>query len=175
MVAVQDEFEGHRVNGILGMRMVWSHVRALHTAQNIGIKAFADMCFPDAKYIFVKRDPWRQAIESTISQDASVEKIPFQKIKGRVRNILIGYQAWEDYFERFGICPLRVRSEDFQASPETACHEIYGFLGIPYPPDAKLKNTFDDQWTTHRLIDAWYKRCVGGLLPFMGAKDARFD
>ncbi len=160
--SVKDALEARRSNGILGMRMVWSHVRAMHECLSIGIKEFTDTCLPDTRYIYVERDPWRQAIESSL-QDAP-DKVPVKKIKRRVAQIIIGYQAWDDYFTKHDIAPYRIRSEDFQTDPNAVCKGLYQWLGMEYPSEIKLDaSIFDDALTTHEVVEKWYNRCLGNL------------
>ena len=174
---VKDYFESKRVNGIFGMRMVWSHIRTMHESLGIGLKEFIDECLPDPYYIHVERDPWRQAVESSLYQNDKAEKIPYDQIKARIGNILMGHQAYRDFFDKYGITTLGLRSEVFQHSPEAACRAIHDFIGRDYPEGVKLRNHFHDKWSLHPRIDEYYKRCVGGLLTFAGmeAQDFSFN
>ena len=174
---LREFIETHRHNGIFGMRLVWSHVSAMYHRLGIGIHAFVKTFLPEAKFIFVTRDPFRQAIESAIEacSQPDPEAPPLKWIEGRVAQIITGYQAWEDYFQCYGIHPHRIRAEDYAEDP-MHMRTVADFLGYDSAGEVLTENRFDDDLTTHPLVGVWYRKCLHTYISMIGeACHADFD
>ena len=159
--------DSKRDNGILGMRMVWSHARRMSDKLGMGIKEFADTYFPDTRYIFFKRNPLMQAVEGRVYDFKSKGIDPrkaspadiLKSVSNRVWQIVVGYQAWEEYFRHYDIDPLRIYSEDLAEDPANVCKEIFEFLGLPYP-DITLKDNYNDSTSSNPSVSRFYNICI---------------
>lgn len=158
-----------RKNGYLGIRAVWHHIRQLSEKTGIGLHQFLDVYFPDARFVFVKRDILRQALEGLyIHFERRNELDQYQKnikkIKDRVVQIEMGYEAWELFFKKRNIIPLRIKTEALVAEPERICREVCEFLDYPYPNDLQLKDSFSDRYTHLDEVNRMYNRMLEKLV-----------
>ena len=159
---VQAYLEEYRVNGIFGMKMVWSHVRTMHETLGLQLKEFIDTYIPDSKYIYMKRDPFKQAIESVMygirkaGKPFKTDNFCMDTARARVVRIIIGYQAWELFFEKNNIDPIRVKAEDLEKDPTPVCATILKDLGVQIELKP-LKNTFADS-LMNEFRDKMYKQ-----------------
>ena len=146
--------EERRSNGIFGMKMVWSHVYRMHKTVGLNLETFIDTYMPDPKYLFVVRDPVKQAVES-VMYGMRKQGLPFEKrhfdfdaSKQRMTRIVIGNTAWQIFFEKHNIDWWRctVDANDLETDPVTTMQHVLVELGIERPIEQieKLGNHFKD-------------------------------
>ncbi len=146
---VQAYLEKRRVNGILGMKMVWSHVSTMHNTLGLKLKTFIDTYIPDPKYLFMVRDPLKQAVESVI-YGMKKRELPFEKqhfdleaVKQRMTRIVIGNTAWMMFFHKHDITPVLVDANALQQDPNPVVEHILEVLSVDIQMK-KLDNNFKD-------------------------------
>lgn len=156
LVELKPFIESKRVDGIFGMRIVWSHLRRLYEKHGIGMSRFIEEYVPDPKIIFLQRDPIEQAIE--VNYDTP-EAIP-----SRIAEIVKCNTAWELFFKQNHITPFRMRSEDLCEYPEISVRKVVYFLNRGISPDIELKNIFHDHLTQHQQKPRLFKQHQTHLL-----------
>ena len=159
-----DFLESKRVNGFLGIRTVWQHIRDMHKFTGLKLKEFMDTYMLDAKFIFVTRDPLRQTLEGMYiyyerHPDYKVPDALFiekEKVETRLSRIIYGYAAWELFFETHNIEPYRLRVDDLVAAPEIIVPSVCQFLEYELPKNARLTEGFKDRYSTLPVIEELY-------------------
>ena len=147
--AVQTYLEEYRVNGILGIKMVWSHVSQMHKTLGLTLKQFIDTYMPNPKYLFVVRDPIKQAVESVI-YGMKKQELPFEKrhfdfsaATQRMTRIILGNTAWTLFFRKYDIEPICVDANKLEQDPIPVVQDILSALGVDGAIE-KLSNNFKD-------------------------------
>ena len=146
---VRDFLENRRVNNIFGMRLVWSHVSCMHETLGLTIMEFMDTYMPNPKYIFMVRDPIKQAVES-VMYGMKKNSIPFESkffdfdaAHKRMARIVIGNTAWLMFFEKHGITPIELDANELEVDPDTELRSLLIAMGLPHD-DISVKNHFKD-------------------------------
>lgn len=141
--------EEYRINDILGMKLVWSHVYRIYDSLELKLKEFIDRYIPEPQYIFMTRDPMKQAIES-VMYGIRKNELPFttdnfdmDTARKRIWRTVIGNHAWELFFRKERITPIRVNAEALEENPAPVLQNLLEALNVDLPiPD--IKNTFRD-------------------------------
>lgn len=173
--SVRDYLEAQRVDGILGMKMVWSHVRKMHQSLGLALGEFVETYLPEAKFLYVTRDPFKQGIESTIytmhQQGVPLRRSHFCKetAQRRIVRVIIGMQAWEIFFEKYGVSPVRVDAEALQEMPQAVMQFVLDALGVERDK-ASCSYKFEDHLMT-ALRDEMYLSFVNRCQRFMSEKN----
>lgn len=159
---IKEYIEERRVNGIFGMKMVWSHVRKMNEVLRLKLKPFIDTYVPSPRYIFVTRDPIKQGIESVMygMRKAGVAEKVDHFDKGaawtRIQRAITGNHAWEFFFQKYGIRPIRVDSDTLEKDPNPVIEEIIKKLGVDIEM-RHLDNSFRDS-LMNPFRDKMYER-----------------
>ena len=146
---VREFLESRRLDGVFGMRMVWSHVRCMHESLGLTLKKFVDTYIPNPQYIFMKRDPIKQAVESVmygIRKDGNPFEIKCFDVDAalkRMARIVTGNVAWSLFFEKHGITPIEVDANVLEVDPNTVLSQLLVEMGKPIA-DISVKNHFRD-------------------------------
>ena len=147
--AVRKYITGQRVGGIFGMRMVWSHVRTMYVALDMKLSDFVSVFLPGCHYIFHTRDPFMQAIESSLynmrrsGMAWDMENVCLETIKRRVVQIIVGNHAWREFFLLRAVDPILTDGRSLEYSPQSVIKHVVNALdvGIEVPV---LSNRFRD-------------------------------
>ena len=146
---VKSFLEEYRVNDIFGMKMVWSHVSQMHKTLGLTLKKFIDDYLPNPRYLFVVRDPMKQAVESVIygmkKQELPLDKqhFDFDAATQRMIRIVLGNTAWVLFFEKNNIDPIYVDSNALEQDPNPVVQDVLDTLGVDLPMKT-LSNNFKD-------------------------------
>ena len=147
---VKGFLEAHRVNGIFGMRMVWSHVRTMHNTLGLTIQEFIGTYIPNPKYIFMKRDPIKQAVESVMYGMRKDGK-PFESkyfdldaARKRMTRIVVGNTAWQMFFEKHNITPIHIDANLLELNPVEELRSLLIAMELPYNDVPVINNHFRD-------------------------------
>ncbi len=147
--AVKTFLEKYRINDIFGMKMVWSHVSQMQKTLGLTLKEFIDEYMPNPNYLFVVRDPMKQAVESVI-YSIKKQELPFEKrhfdfdaAKQRMTRIVLGNTAWHLFFRKYHIEPIIVDANTLEQDPNPVVQNILGSLGVDVPMKM-LSNNFKD-------------------------------
>lgn len=155
--------ESKRVNGFLGVRAPWGgHIGEMCAFLKITFTEFIERYMPDPKFVYVTRDPLRQALELRyIEYDQSPDyDDPVAAIRADKENVYIrqaqvlrAHQAWQTFFEMKEIEPYRMSTYDLIASPEIIVPAVCEFLGYELPTDAHLTHGFVDGYSILPILD----------------------
>ena len=139
--------ESKRKEGILGIKLVFSHIRRMNKSLGIGLKEFADTYFPDAYYIYHTRNPFYQAIESQLYQvgEGIISKPSLSAIKKRVGQVILTEAAYEDYFEKHEILPIRCNEYKLEHEHEKFVQYVLDRMKIDHTiKSGSIKSHFQD-------------------------------
>lgn len=144
---VKDWLESKRHNSILGMRMVFSHIRTMYDALGLTLKEFVDIFLPGAKYILQTRDPYLQAIESQLYELDKGKRDRFcnETLKKRVAKIVVQNQAYRNYFVKHKITPVLVDGNDLEKDCLNTMQKVLYQLELNFSAD-NLKPRFHDAY-----------------------------
>lgn len=143
---VADWLEDYRDNGILGMRIVFSHIRTMHNSLGLTLKEFIDTFLIDAHYILHTRDPHLQAIESQLYEIDKGKRDRFchKTMKNRVAKIVIQECAYRKFFQKNGIKPIIVDGNKLEKCPMATMKKVIHSLG--YDAVTNFKSRFHDAY-----------------------------
>ena len=146
---VREFLENRRVNGTFGMRMVWSHIHCMHQTLGLTLKEFVDTYIPNPKYIFMTRDPIKQAVESVMygirknDKPFELKHFDFDDALKRMARIVIGNVAWSVFFEKHKIIFIKVDANELEVDPVTVLSNLLVEMDIPVD-NVSVKNHFKD-------------------------------
>jgi LPS sulfotransferase NodH len=172
---------GTTSNGVFGAKVMWfalTHLMSL-TDGSTGADLAADPdhiagLFPNVHYVYLtRRDTVAQAVslwrarqtgewhrdEFSASAKPAEARYDFDQILACKQTLEADERAWEDYFERGGIEPLRLVYEDIDNGASPFIQAILDSLTqwgaaipreLPIPPTAirKQRDTVSDEWAT---------------------------
>lgn len=168
------------VNGVFGMRMVWSHVACMQESLGgLTIKQFVDKYMPDPHYIFMTRCPIKQAVESVMYGMRKEGKTFHRKffdtdaaIK-RMTRIVIGNTAWQMFFKRHDITPIKLDANKLEVNPISELRSLLLRMGVSeLDTDIVVKNHFGDS-LMNGFRDEMCERFIAGQLRTMRGVDVR--
>jgi len=174
--------EGTTSNGVFGAKLMWHELEAMlpKLAEVAGL-ASADphavlrATFPNLRYLWLtRRDKvrqaisWYRALETSIwrstdqpagsaADPAPEPAFDFEAIDQLVRQSVADDQAWQRFFQEYGITPLAVTYEALAEDPAGIAREILDHLGLPAPVEH-----WSPDWQHRQQADAstddWVRR-----------------
>jgi LPS sulfotransferase NodH len=151
---------GSTPNNVFGITIMWNYFhkilrsyRQLPQYQGLKDADLLDALLENPKYIWLtRRDKVRQAVSWAKASQTGVWRHPkgaghtrrrepkfdFVLIDHFYRQILIGEEGWANFFESFGIKPLRIVYEDAVESYEKTVLTVLNYLEIPLPESLSL-------------------------------------
>ena len=165
---VRSFLESKRVNGFLGVRAPFGgHIHEMCKFLEMTFTEFIEEYMPNPKFVYVIRDPLRQAIELVYIKSHQNPECddPVKAIRSNRRavNIRIGQiiradQAWKTFFDRYKIDPYIISVYDLLESTEKVVRDVCDFLGYTPPEGAKFTHGFVDDYSTLPVMDELYNR-----------------
>ncbi len=187
---------GGTPNGVSGFKLHWPHlenlVSAVHRVKRYrGVSVWnATSYFPRMKYIYlVRNDKVRQAVSAIKvsqtglwrlkkGQEKTSLRVPsfhFWRIFSAVAEFRRQERAWEKFFLKNGISPLKIEYEEYTEDYRSTVVRILDYLGVPPPEQlvietdlVKQSDSLSEEW-----VEQYYKRMARGGIIFSGGKIAR--
>jgi LPS sulfotransferase NodH len=169
--------EGTTPNGVFGSKMMWDYLgdllpqlAALFDVEDAAPADVLKAAFPDLRYIWLtRRDKVRQgisyylAMETGIWRSTDAAKGPttdppfnFLAIDRMVELSTWEDEAWQGYFQQYGLQPLDVAYEDLARAPMEVARHILANLGLPsghWP-----ERSWQHRRQANARTDAWVER-----------------
>ena len=171
---------GTTPNGVFGAKLMWMHLddltwlaRRLPELADADVAGVLDTLFPDATYVWVRRDDkvrqaislwkamhtqtWRHADE----RPEAPPRYDSVALRHLVRLLERHDAAWAAHFAARGIAPLQLTYETIAADPPAAASTVLRALGLPdaipadaSPPLRRQADEESDDWARRLRADA---------------------
>ena len=178
---IKASIEEKRQNGILGIKISWGilfKIRKAFDDTEFNVKQFMDTLLPNAKFIYLTR---RNKVQQALSRikhmrlgashvhsdeekaeyeakerELATQPVPTQEIYARIYQHITESIAWDYFFEKHYINPLRVDFEMLTRDRDETLMKICYFLGFPIT-ELTLSHVEATVKSTHtELNEEWY-------------------